>query len=121
VTRITTRLCCEPGCAEVLEEALPSARCQAHRRTPWDRWEATADPAKLVGYGHRRRCFRQAIIRERGARCEGCGAIGVQLELHHIDRQGMTGPRAFDRSNVRLTCVPCHRRLGRRKQSSLRQ
>src|SRR5262245_28956569 len=73
--RLSTRLCCEPGCSEVLVDAAPGARCAEHRRAPWDRWRAGQPAAKLSGYGYRWARFRAAIIAERGERCEGCGAV----------------------------------------------
>jgi 5-methylcytosine-specific restriction endonuclease McrA len=82
---------------------------------PWDRWRTGQPAEKSAGYGHRWRRFRQAIIDERGARCEDCGATDIRLELHHVDRQGMTGEHAYDPANVKLLCTSCHRRASRRR------
>jgi 5-methylcytosine-specific restriction endonuclease McrA len=113
--RTSTRLCAEPGCRQVLVDALPGSRCTEHARAPWDRWRTGQPAEKSAGYGHRWRRFRQAIIDERGARCEDCGATDIRLELHHVDRQGMTGEHAYDPANVKLLCTSCHRRASRRR------
>jgi 5-methylcytosine-specific restriction endonuclease McrA len=68
-----------------------------------------------MGYGHRWRRFRAAIIRERSAICEFCGATGVPLSLHHLDHQPPSSPRGFDPSNVKLACTACHVRESRRR------
>jgi 5-methylcytosine-specific restriction protein A len=115
VSRQTTRLCTEPNCPEVIVDAHPGARCDRHRATSWDRWRADQDPAKSMGYGHTWRRFRAGIIRERGARCEECGATGVPLSLHHLDHQPPSSPRGFDPSNVKLACTACHVRESRRR------
>jgi 5-methylcytosine-specific restriction endonuclease McrA len=114
--RTSTRLCTEPLCGRVGVDVLPGWRCSEHRRTPWDRWRAGQDPAKSTGYGHRWRRFRQSILLERDRRCEECGASDVPLELHHRDRLGMRGPRAYDAGNVQVLCVGCHRRASRRRR-----
>jgi 5-methylcytosine-specific restriction endonuclease McrA len=114
--RTTTRLCGEPGCREVGVDVAGGWRCEAHRRSPWDKWRA-ARPSGPA-YGARWRRLKATIVRERGSSCEACGAQDVPLELHHLDRQGMTGPRAYDERNLVLLCVPCHRRASRRARAS---
>src|SRR5262249_16865739 len=109
MTRVTTRLCSEPGCREVLVDALAGARCPAHRSTPWARWRASQPAAKVANYGPCWRRFRNAIIAERGARWEYCGRKDKPLELPHVDHPGPGSPRFFDPANVKLACVRCHR------------
>jgi hypothetical protein len=101
-------LCNVPRCGVVLDRP---GRCEAHRRRGWETWTAQ-QPKKSVGYGHKWRKFREAILRERGAVCEQCGATGVPLELPHLDRLGPTGPRGYDPTNVILLCVRDHAAAG---------
>jgi 5-methylcytosine-specific restriction endonuclease McrA len=112
MSRATPHLCAEPGCPVVLDGP---GRCPRHRATAWDTWRAGQDPAKSSGYGHRWRTFRASLVRERGERCQDCGAVGP-VEAHHVDRLGMTGPRAYDTTNILLLCHACHVRAGRRRQ-----
>jgi hypothetical protein len=63
--RRTTRLCSEVGCHQILEDAPAGARCQQHRRNPWDRWRATASADKQDGYDGRWRRFRATVIGQR--------------------------------------------------------
>lgn len=58
---------------------------------------------------------REAVIRERGARCEDCGAIGVKLYVDHIDERG-DGGAELDKRNLRIRCSPCHARKTRAEQ-----
>jgi 5-methylcytosine-specific restriction endonuclease McrA len=117
-TGLSTRLCCEPGCGEVGVDVSSGWRCSAHRRSAWDRWRASNDPAKSQGYGHRWAKFKERILRERGARCEFCGAIDVPLSLHHLDHLPPSGPRGYDADNVKLACTPCHVRESRRRRAA---
>jgi 5-methylcytosine-specific restriction endonuclease McrA len=41
-------------------------------------------------------------------RCECCGARQV-LVVHHLDEQGMDGPRAYDQANLVVLCRAHHR------------
>jgi 5-methylcytosine-specific restriction endonuclease McrA len=116
VGRLTTRLCCEPGCAELGVDAPAGWRCAQHGRSPWDRWRAGQEPAKSAGYGHKWRRFKRTIVAARGARCEYCGAVDRPLALHHLDHEGASGPRGFDPANVRLACGRCHVRESRRQR-----
>lgn len=68
-----------------------------------------------MGYGHRWRKFKAAIIADRGQVCEFCRATGVPLSLHHLDHQPPSSPRGFDPSNVKLACAACHVRESRRR------
>jgi 5-methylcytosine-specific restriction endonuclease McrA len=113
--RLSTRLCVEPGCAEVDVGGGGGWRCSEHRRIPWDRWRADQPPEKSSGYGSRWRKFKAAIVAERGPVCEYCGADGVPLSLHHLDHRPPSSPRGFDPSNVKLACTSCHVRESRRR------
>jgi HNH endonuclease len=119
MSRKSTRLCSEPLCGVVLEDALGGSRCAAHRRSPWDRWKSSQTPERLIGYSSAKyRRFRVSILRERGPVCQECGARDQPIELHHLDHRGASGPRAFDPLNVKLVCIPCHRRLRRRRATA---
>ena len=65
------------------------------------------------------RMRRDRIIETRW-RCEGCGQLAYDLELHHetYDRLGTERPR-----DLRLLCSVCHRRADaeRRKRASAAQ
>jgi hypothetical protein len=117
VARLSTRLCGEPLCGQVGVEVPSGWRCPEHLRPGWSTWKA-ANPQKSIGYDRRWARFRAAILRERGERCETCGATDVPLELHHLDRQGAMGERGFDPTNVRVLCVPCHVRAGQPSEAS---
>jgi 5-methylcytosine-specific restriction endonuclease McrA len=120
MSRATTRLCCEPACGRVLVDALAGARCDEHRSTDWDRWRASSPPEKSSGYGAKWTRLRAKLIAERGEICQRCGAPGP-VEAHHVDRLGMTGPRAYDALNILLLCHACHVSAGRRRQVAQRR
>jgi len=47
------------------------------------------------------------IIRERGRRCEDCGATGVRVFGDHI-KELKDGGAPLDKRNVRIRCGKCH-------------
>jgi 5-methylcytosine-specific restriction endonuclease McrA len=64
----------------------------------------------MRGYGQVRwqRARAGALSRARH-RCQTCGST-TALRVHHLDGQGMTGPRATDPTNLRVLCARCHAR-----------
>ena len=69
-----------------------------------------------------RQPFPRHVIREIARRavnaigekaCENCGAVGVPLELHHLDQDAMKTPEAKRRkltaANGAFWCGPCHK------------
>ena len=67
----------------------------------------------------KRREFTKPVAREINARatrpdgqrsCEVCGAIGIPLEIHHVDMDAMQVDRSrkLTASDGKLLCVPCH-------------
>jgi 5-methylcytosine-specific restriction endonuclease McrA len=50
--------------------------------------------------------FRSAIVKERGRRCEKCGAIGPVV-ADHI-QEVRDGGALYERRNIMLMCLPCH-------------
>lgn len=65
------------------------------------------------------RALIASIKRERGNRCEDCGASGRVIgdHVHEIK----DGGAMLDRSNVRLLCWPCHnRKTARAKKARVR-
>lgn len=50
-TRLSSRLCSEPGCAEVGVDVPGGWRCEQHRRSPWDR--SRAEHPERTAYGSR--------------------------------------------------------------------
>ncbi|MCP1200066.1 HNH endonuclease signature motif containing protein [Notoacmeibacter sp. MSK16QG-6] len=63
------------------------------------------------------------IKRERGNRCEDCGARGsknIRIIGDHVDEISDGGAR-LDRRNIRLLCTPCHgRKTARAKRERSR-
>ena len=67
----------------------------------------------------KRREFSKPVAREINARatrpdgqrsCEVCGAIGIPLEIHHVDMDAMQvdKSRKLTAADGKLLCVPCH-------------
>lgn len=54
------------------------------------------------------RDLRASVLRERGPRCEKCGA-GGRVYLDHITEL-RDGGAPLDRSNVMILCAACHTR-----------
>ena len=70
-------------------------------------------PEFLQSYHWRR--VRMEILKERGARCDACGATradGVVMNVDHI-RPRRTHPElALDKSNLQVLCGPCNHGKG---------
>lgn len=61
------------------------------------------------------------LKRERGAKCEQCGATGRKIYGDHVVELQDNGA-AFDAGNVRLLCAPCHgAKTARRRAERLRE
>lgn len=52
---------------------------------------------------------RKLALERAGHRCERDGER-TGLHVHHLDEQGMNGPRATDLDNLVVLCAKCHRR-----------
>ena len=54
--------------------------------------------------------FRQRIRRERGNRCERCGATGEKagIQCHHVLEARVYPEFAREPANVIVVCEPCH-------------
>jgi len=50
--------------------------------------------------------FREAIVSERGRRCEKCLAIGPVVADHIVEIRD--GGEIYARRNIQLLCLPCH-------------
>jgi 5-methylcytosine-specific restriction enzyme A len=110
----TTRLCCEPGCGEVLVDAAGGSRCAEHARKPWDRWRVR-NPGRSSGYGARWRRLRDAYIAEHPD-CEEPECDAPAVDVHHLDRAGPDDATFFDWDNLGSRCARCHRRASRRRR-----
>ena len=50
--------------------------------------------------------FRNAIVQERGRRCEKCGAVGPVIADHIVEIRD--GGAIYERRNIQLLCRRCH-------------
>ena len=75
-------------------KARYAARAQAE---PFQRFYGTAEWQRT----------REAVITERGRRCEDCGATPVRLFVDHI-RELRDGGAPHDPRNLRVRCGACH-------------
>lgn len=50
--------------------------------------------------------FRNAIVSERGRRCEKCAAVGTVVADHIVEIRD--GGALYERRNIMLLCIPCH-------------
>ena len=55
------------------------------------------------------RVFARDMTRQRGNRCEDCGATGVRLIADHAHER-KDGGADFDPANIIIRCYPCHNR-----------
>ena len=60
--------------------------------------------------------LRGVTIARAGYRCEACGARAKRLDVDHIVPIAKAPERAFDRTNLRALCQPCHRRADADRQ-----
>ncbi|WP_207458642.1 HNH endonuclease signature motif containing protein [Azospirillum sp. SYSU D00513] len=90
---------------------------QARKR----RYEDTRGNARSRGYDRDWERLRDAVIIERGCRCERCGTIVVLRKreatettpVAHVDHEESIQDRPdlrLERSNLRVLCEPCHNR-----------
>ena len=111
--RTSTRLCAEPGCAEVGVDVAGGWRCDEHARAPWDRWRAR-NPGRS-SYGARWRRLRDAYIAEHPD-CEEPECDSPAVEVHHLDHAAPGDATFFDWDNLGSRCTRCHRRASRRRR-----
>lgn len=59
--------------------------------------------------------FRRALFDDRGHRCELCGKELPEsmLTVHHIKKRAEHPELRYDKENVQLLCLECHRNLHR--------
>lgn len=110
-------VCRDPDCNATLPEP---GRCLKHRRRD------LRSSAYHRGYGPKWQRFSIAFLKARPY-CEGMQAEGEPelhdskcegkaTEAHHLDGKGPSGPRGFDRSNLRPVSRPCHKAITARDQ-----
>jgi hypothetical protein len=64
MTRVTTRLCTQPGCRVILVDAVAGARCPEHQDNGWAKWRETPNGrARMGSYGPRWRRVRNEYLR----------------------------------------------------------
>jgi 5-methylcytosine-specific restriction endonuclease McrA len=66
-----------------------------------------ADPGRLRGAAGVK--LRERVRWIYGHRCQHCGAVGVPLEVHHIDHNAANNTLR----NLTVLCRPCHARANR--------
>lgn len=106
---MSVKTCAEPGCPELTTTIYCAQHHQDRRRKADQRRQTTRS-----NYGTPRwRRVRRAYLRDHPL-CEcGCGRIaGV---VHHLDGEGLHGPRAFDPGNLEALAKACHDRLTARE------
>jgi 5-methylcytosine-specific restriction endonuclease McrA len=82
----------------------PSAAPKQQRHADYDR---TRGSAAERGYDATWQAFRGEVLKERGHRCEKCGATEGRLYLDHIVELRDGGAR-LDRRNVQVLDARCH-------------
>lgn len=82
-------VCGVPNCPE---PAMTQGLCRRHRRVRGRPWK---------------RLREQALARAR-YRCEGCGAAGLPLEVHHVRSLRLGGPELPPLAELVVYCRRCH-------------
>lgn len=90
---------------------MPRLPIRNQRVPARDRRRAVPPPKKAeVFYGSSEwKDLRERLRKERGGRCETCGATG-RVILHH-KRERKDGGAALDPRNLIFQCDPCHGRV----------
>lgn len=99
-----------------LPESGESAERQ--RKAEHDRWRGSA---RERGYDAEWQALRDAVVIERGCKCERCGSLVVLrkrevtrtvpvAEVDHIISIEERPDLRLERSNLRVLCKPCHSR-----------
>ena len=98
---MSVKVCNVHGCPELTEHR--SARCDEHRH---DKMRERRGSKTHYTADKRWQRVRREVLDAR-PRCErGCGRPSEVV--HHVDDQGLKGPRAYDPSNLEALCAPCH-------------
>ena len=96
----------------------------SHCNQDWQELES-AEAKSIRGHGWS--TFRYTVRAERGNKCEVCGVPELtkeekasltrkerqqrELHLHHIKKLKTHRHLRFERSNIIVCCVPCHKKL----------
>jgi hypothetical protein len=103
--------------------AAPAPRgrqAKAQRRAV--RLPDVAETDFLLTYEWRR--LRMEVIKERGARCECCGATprdGIRINVDHIRPRRLHPALALDKANLQVLCEACNHGKGNWDQTDWRE
>ena len=97
------RYCATPGC----DQLVPRGYCRAHgvrANHVARRWYYTARWLRL----------RRQVMTEQAYTCAKCAAVGLALEVDHVQPHNGDAALFWSRANLQALCTPCHTRKTRR-------